>query len=896
MNIRPRLRLTLALCLALAPPMLAAVSPQAHAQGGDGQLTKPPKLTKFVPAVYPKDKHDAQVTSSVLLSIEIDETGKVGNVEVVQSGGPDFDVAALVAVRQFEFEPAEIDNKPAPVKITYRYDFTIKTETVAVGPQVNFDGVVIDRFKKKPIKGAVVKLLGLDAKITTEEDGTFAFVDVPVGTLRVEVSGPTLNTVKTEEPITKGKKRSVKYFVEQRESDVDDAETIRAARIRKEAVETRIRTEEARRVPGTQGDTLKVVQNLPGVGRSSFGSGQLIVWGSAPNETRVNVDGVEIPALYHVGGLRSTINSDLVRSIDLSPGSYGAEYGRGLGGLIRVDLRSLSGDGVHGYAAADAYDASALVQVKLASRLRLAVSGRYSYLDKVLKGVSSEDVGEFVPIPRYDDYQARASLALRKDEELVASFLASDDHLQRTIPSKDPTERRVQNTDLSYKRFILRYSRLMPDGASAAITPSVGFDRSRSLSIFGKVPVDLDLKTVQYATRGSYRRRVGGKTTLSLGLDLQGRSITARRSGSVTLPAREGDVTVFGQPPGDDIAADDWKVNIVSAAAYAQAEIGIGSLSITPGVRFEPFLIDGSRSSPQFADLPPVGFQRLVAFSNHGPDWFGKANDLVLALNPRLTAAYRATRRLAFTLGAGLYTQPPEADDLSSVFGNPTLGLSTATHLSGGISFKLTGTLTFETVGFYKRFYDLVSRNQLPSPPVAQALVQEGTGRAYGGQVLLRQELAKGFFGWITYSAIRSQRRDHPGLPYRLFDYDQTHVLGVLASYELGRGWEAGARFRYTSGFPRTPVVGSFYDSRDDQFQPLFGPHNSTRIPAFYQLDVRLEKAFTLRRYKLNAFLDVQNVTNRKNAEEVIYNFDFTRRAYISGLPTLVVLGLRLEF
>lgn len=892
MNIRSRLRLLLALELVL-PMMIAATAP-AVAQ--EGQLTKPPKLTKFVPAVYPKDKHDAGVTSSVLLSIEIDDGGKVGNVEVVQSGGPDFDAAALAAVKQFEFEPAEIDNKPSPVKITYRYDFTVKVEKVSLGPQINFEGVVLDRFKKKPIKGAVVKLLGLDAKVTTAEDGTFAFLDVPVGTLRVEISGPTLMTVKTEEPIAKDKKRTVKYFVEQRESDVDDAEVIRAARIKKEAVETRIRTEEARRVPGTQGDTLKVVQNLPGVGRSSFGSGQLIVWGSSPQETRVTVDGVEIPALYHVGGLRSTINSDLVRSIDLSPGSYGAEYGRGLGGLVRVDLKPLSGEGVHGYISGDVIDSSGMLQVKLASRLRLAVAGRYSYLDKVLKGVSSEDVGEFVPIPRYDDYQARASLSLRKDEELVATFLASDDHLQRTIPSKDPTERRVQKTDSSYKRFILRYTRLMPDGASTAITPSVGFDRSRSLSIFGKVPVALDLDTVQYATRGNYRRKVGNKTTLSVGLDLQGRSVSARRSGSVTLPAREGDITVFGQPPGDDVAADDWKVNIISAGAYATAEIGIGSLTLTPGLRFEPFVIDGSRSSPQFADLPPVGYQRLQAFSEHAPHWFGKANDLVVALNPRLTAAYRATRRLTLTLGAGLYTQPPEVEELSPVFGNPNLGLASATHLSGGISIKLTGTLTFETVGFYKRFYDLVSRSPLPNPPVAQSLVQEATGRTYGGQVLLRQELAKGFFGWVTYSAIHSERRDHPGLPYRLFDYDQTHVLGVLASYELGRGWELGARFRYTSGFPRTPVIGNFFDSRDDQFQPLFGPQNSIRIPAFYQLDARLEKAFTLRRYKLNAFVDVQNVTNRKNAEEIIYNFDFTRRAYISGLPTLAVLGLRLEF
>ena len=92
-----------------------------------------------------------------------------------------------------------------------------------------------------------------------------------------------------------------------------------------------------------------------------------------------------------------------------------------------------------------------------------------------------------------------------------------------------------------------------------------------------------------------------------------------------------------------------------------------------------------------------------------------------------------------------------------------------------------------------------MSRSALPTPPLAQALTQDGIGRTYGGQVLLRQELVKGFFGWVTYSLIRSERRDHPGSDWRLFDYDQTHVLGVLASYELGHGWEAGARFRYTT-------------------------------------------------------------------------------------------------
>src|SRR3954467_10021504 len=112
----------------LCPPLRAQPAGDSAATG---QLTKAPKLVKFVPAVYPKDKHDAGITAHVLLSIEIGDDGKVGAVEVVEPAGPDFDAAAVAAARQFEFEPAEIDGTPAPVKITYRYDFTIVTQIVS---------------------------------------------------------------------------------------------------------------------------------------------------------------------------------------------------------------------------------------------------------------------------------------------------------------------------------------------------------------------------------------------------------------------------------------------------------------------------------------------------------------------------------------------------------------------------------------------------------------------------------------------------------------------------------------------------------------------------------------------------------------------------------------------
>ena len=65
----------------------------------------------------------------------------------------------------------------------------------------------------------------------------------------------------------------------------DDLEIVVVApKIRKEVVSTEIKAEEGRRVPGTQGDTLKVVQSLPGVARAAAGSGAVVVWGAAPHD------------------------------------------------------------------------------------------------------------------------------------------------------------------------------------------------------------------------------------------------------------------------------------------------------------------------------------------------------------------------------------------------------------------------------------------------------------------------------------------------------------------------------------------------------------------------------------------------------------------------------------
>ena len=652
---------------------------------------------------------------------------------------------------------------------------------------------------------------------------------------------------------------------------------VRGAARRRDPGRISVTVDEARRVAGTQGDALKVVESLPGVARSAFGSGKLVVWGSAPGDTRVYVDGVEIPALYHPSGLRGTVNADLIQRLDLTPGGWGVEHGRALGGLVRLQTRDLPREGFHGATSADLLDASAMVSAAVSGRVRAAVAGRVSYLDRILSGVVSPAAGDYFPIPRYRDYQAKIAIDLREDEELSFVLLGSGDTIRRSLASPDPAGARSETTDGAYHRFYARYQRAFADGGNVAVTPFFGRDEKRVAAVFGAVGASQATGTFRYGVRAARRAPLTEAVAVTLGVDLAGSTTSVSRVGSLTVPPREGDVYVFGQPPGADVAADAWSASLVDAAPFAFAELRFGPLAVTPGVRFDAFLIEGSRVTPRVGATPSIGFSRLTT-----------------AIDPRVSASLSVGSRVTLSASAGYYHQPPAAEDLGAVFGTPALALSRALHLTAAEAVRLTDRLGLEITGYYKALDQLVVRSRLPAPKLALALTQDGAGRSYGVQFLLRQEPWKGFSGWISYAIGRSERWYSGDSTRRLLDDDQPHVLAVVASQTLF-GFTVGARFRATSGAPRTPVVGSFYDTTEGRFAPVFGAQNTIRLPPFHELDLRVEKAFTIGAATLRLSLDVLNVTYRKNVEEIAYSFDFSRRRDITGLPILAVLGARIE-
>jgi TonB family protein len=887
----PRLTAWLSLFVSLTTALGARAQQAAAPALGDEikrpKLTKPPKLVKFVEAPYPESEKTAGKQASVVVQIAISATGSVDQVQVIQSAGAAFDQAAVEAVKAFVFEPAELDNKPAPIRIQYRYDFVLKVAAPTTGI---LSGVVKKRGSGEPMPGVSVTLED-GTTIQTDAQGHFALPELAPGPHTVTLSGEQLKGLQTQETIVAGEELQATYEVDlapppteqgKAAEDEDDLEIVVVLpTLTKQVVSVKVEADQARRVAGTQGDVLKIVENMPGVARASAGSGQVVVWGASPEDTRVYVDDVRVPLLYHFGGLRSIVHTDLVQSVELIPGGYGSSYGRGLGGLITVALREPDTKRLHGAAQVDLLDASVSSSGRLAEGWTFAGAARKSHLHRTLDAATDRDVGEYFPIPHYHDAQLRLQRRLGEKKYVELGGLLSSDRVSRTVGSADPSERKDETKQLAFERLYARYVSTEADGSEIRVTPWFGRDRSSLVASFGSTPTELSLRSTSFGVRLGYATRVAESLTSSVGIDLEGTHTKAHRAGSVSTPPREGDARTFGQPPSSEINSSNWRAFQGSAAPYAEADLATlgGQLHIVPGLRVEPFFISINRRAPEDPNVPSVG-----AFTSD------------LAVQPRLSLRYAPSERASFKLAWGRYSQAPQVEDQSPVFGNPLLGTAGASHYLASTQVNITAKISAETTAFYSRSNDLTVRNPSLAPLLGQALLANGEGRAFGAQFLLRRQLDRGFFGWVAFTVMRAERRDSADAPWRLFDFDQTHVLTALASYELGYGFDVGVRFRYATGFPRTPVIGAYFDARRNLYEPILGTRNSIRIPTFAQLDVRLSKTFKLGATKAEVYADVQNVTDRDNAEELIYSQNYAQRSTIRGLPILPVVGARWEF
>ncbi len=854
-RIRHAARILPLLLLLASMPAVGQQQQAPAAPPPEPTLAAPPKLKELVPADVPRGTKFPSPEVVVVLSLEVTADGKVDRASIETGAGEPFDSAALSAARRFDFEPGRLSTgEPVPVTVTFR----LRIQEPAAPPPApsRLTGYLLERGSRLPIPNVPVTVRAGDRVVaTTSTDGSGRFqVEVPAGEFTLSASPPDHQRLDLLVKTAPGEVREENYLLES--AGGANETVVSASAIQREVMKEVLTAQQVFNVPGSAGDTLKAVLNLPGAARAPFGAGLLVLRGSAPGDSKVFLESQQIPQLYHFGGIRSTYAPAFLSSVEFVPGNFSVDYGRAQGGIIDVRVRDPRQDGFHGQADVNLYDVGVEMEGGLGGGWSLGGAFRRSWIDTVLPIFLPKDANlSFSSAPRFYDFQFIATWAPDASQKLRIIFYGSMDRLVALLsqPQRDPTITGQLDARVSFYNLQGEYMNVLSSRLRQDTSLVVGFQEIQT-QIGPQYFFNLNLERLSLRSTWTY----GFSPQWELRGGFDGEAAKARIS--VNVPSSTGPNPL---PPSSlpQIGAQitTW---IYSPAFFAE-------------LRWAPI--------PNFSILPGIR-----------ANWFSEINQW--AVDPRLLARWEVVPGSVVKGAVGMYQQAPNPQKSNSVTGNPYLLPEQSLQASVGLGQKIVEGVSLDLTGFYKWLSQQAIANQTSAySPTAPRYTSDGTGKIYGLELLLKVAIGDSFSGWVAYSYQRSLRTDPPygQVP---FDFDQPSNLTVLGTYQLGRGWSAGGRFRLVSGNPYTPVVNSVFDSATGVFVPVYGDNNADRLATFWALDLRIDKVWTFKDWTLTLYLDCQNVTNRKNQEGWTYNYDYADKTPTTGLPILPILGLKGEW
>ncbi|WP_437877700.1 TonB family protein [Sorangium sp. So ce513] len=628
---------------------------------------------------------------------------------------------------------------------------------------------------------------------------------------------------------------------------------------------TSMTREEVRQMPGAFGDPFRAIEAMPGVTPIASGVPYFFVRGAPPGNVGYFVDGVRVPLLYHVALGPSVIHPALVERVDLYPGGFPARFGRYIGGVIAGETREPARV-FHGEGNIRLFDAGALVEAPWADgRGTALVGGRYAYPGALLSLFSpGVELG-------YWDYQARATYDLSPYDRIGLFAFGSHDYLARIEDDGD--------TDVvlagDFHRLDLRYDRFFARGGRLRHAVTLGYEESSN----------------QDGERAGRARLVGTRTELSAPVSER---LTVRAGADAQLERYDIDIRENDGdfPSRNDMALARLFTSREDLAAGVWADVVVRptpEFEIVPGVRGDLFASDGATAA---------------------------------TVDPRLATRLQATPGVALLSAFGVTHQPPGF--LGAVPGMQVGGLQggaqTGLLASAGVELRLPEGFRATVTAFRSGFFNLSDPlgNRPPTTDIGLARRAElrATGSTHGLEIHAHRSLSRRVGGFVSYTLSRSIRH----LGRETFDsaFDRRHVLNAAAAVDLGRGWKLGGRAVFYSGIPMTldydlwgnddpnrPRRDNGVEDRPDTEEDIRrrerlreqvaryvrGLSLPERLPAFFRLDLRLEKRWVLREGRWISFtVEVLNATAGK--ETLQYECSIVRGCEPEELGPIVIPSL----
>ncbi|HHD75676.1 MAG TPA: hypothetical protein ENK82_06855 [Campylobacterales bacterium] len=610
-------------------------------------------------------------------------------------------------------------------------------------------------------------------------------------------------------------------------------------------MQKQITTQEALKVAGTNGDPVKALKSFAGIVSTNNDEGsELYIHGSKPRETSYSINHLPLGYLFHGGGLHSVIAPEATAQIDAYLGGFDTTYDA-MGAVIDITPNYPKGSN-KGRVHIGMYDADFAYDAKLGEDTSLFISGRRSYFDLIAsKVIDTLDEDErdpekkttFTLFPQYYDANMILSHTIGNHTFSLEAITAQDEmKLNSTInQTKDPVANGKINTKSNFATIGARW---LYSG-----------DNYESMTLLSHMNTQFDgqfFDADYFVKSESNQLSLYHETVFDLEnhKPLIGMELTQDRS-----PVK---AHISNPPSSDDfepLVTDQEVVDLdktFEAKSYALFAQDIWSITPTDHVRY------GVRAWD-------------TDFQNFGS-----------GVDPRFAYVHDFSKSLSTSFAVGKYSQFPEIANVIEGFGNPRINtIEHANHYTMNITKKFDKASSLVVEPYYKTFKNLAIRDDVNKYEAV------GEGEAYGFDVTYRTKLNK-FDMIFAYTYVKAKRQLNTNSTKQYtFEGDIPHTLQVNSSYKFNNNWRVSSLFRFNSGRPYTPIMGT----EDAVYQgeaykrPLYGNPYSNRMPNNFDLDVQISKTYKYANSSLEVAFELMNVNAliKPNIEEYRYDDNYVR-------------------
>jgi hypothetical protein len=600
-------------------------------------------------------------------------------------------------------------------------------------------------------------------------------------------------------------------------------------------------------VSGAFEDVTRMVQTLPGVVSQADFSGRMYVRGGRADENIVLLDRTFIYEPYHLGGMVSIFNPDLIDRVEFYAGGFPASHGNAMSSFLMVTNQKGNKENFEGKVSLSFLSANSYVGGPFPHRWgSWFLSARRTYHDQLMKAIGAFKNYIF---PNFYDLQMILFYPLGENHLLSFSGLRTGDRMKLQFEKSTRADTPADSGDFDWNNQMtigtFDWKWIISPKTYTHTTFSYS-EQPFKYRTFGLFPQWIEFYAKNFDFREDATLLNFNNHKIETGFYLHRSDVVQKmyfnKSYWLLFSGDNKNSSVRISDDSTRVRMDNARsYNYAGAYIQDQVELVPPLVSVNAGLRWEYFDVS----------------QQMV--------W-----------SPRLSFSLAMGKKSVLKGAWGYYRQfPKDPVQMDPDNGNPHLKAQHATHYILGIERQVAENILTRIELYYKDFHKLIVKNPFTN-----------YSNAVSGKLN----------GWISYSYSISKRKDEPqGVEYYPMQ-DQRHTVSAVINYHPHPKWDISLKWLICSGRPYTPLNSVIYFPETNSYLPIEGAINSKRLPSYHRLDIRVDYWFNWGSVPFSIYFEVLNLYNHKNLYDYFWNEDYSKRSESYQFPLLPTFGLSVKF